>query len=104
MFPTIGANTVIGDLTGATATPAAFATSSLFAGSTGQLGFFSGAGGLVGTPSIFVSTKSFIGISSTTPFRPLNWYRHRFSTDIPANGSFAPSATVRTNKVRYDRT
>jgi hypothetical protein len=72
MFPTIGANTVIGDLTGATATPAAFATSSLFAGSTGQLGFFSGAGGLVGTPSIFVSTKSFIGISSTTPFSALS--------------------------------
>lgn len=30
MFPTIGANTVIGNLTGATATPTAFATSSLF--------------------------------------------------------------------------
>lgn len=41
MFPTIAANTVIGNLTGSTATPTAFATSSLFqnasAGSSGLL-------------------------------------------------------------------
>jgi hypothetical protein len=72
MFPTIAANTVIGNLTGGTATPTAFATSSLFTGATGQFGYFSGSGALIGTSSIFASTKSFIGVSSTTPFSVLS--------------------------------
>lgn len=52
MFPTIAANTVIGNLTANTATPTAFATSSLFTGSTGQVGWFSSVGALTGTSSI----------------------------------------------------
>lgn len=58
MFPTIGANTVIGNLTGGTATPTAFATSSLFAGTTGQVAWFSGAGLLTGTSSLLFTNAT----------------------------------------------
>lgn len=84
MFPTIAANTVIGNLTGGTATPTAFATSSLFFGTAGQTAFFSGTGALVGTSSIFTSPASFIGIGSTTPFSRLSM----------GNGTASSSITV----------
>lgn len=71
MFPTIGANTIIGNLTGSTATPTAFATSSLFTGLTGQFDYYSGAGALVGTSDIFDSS-ALIGVGSTTPFSRLS--------------------------------
>lgn len=71
MFPTVGANTIIGNLTGATATPTVFATSSLFAGTTGQIGYFIGTGALKGTSDIFDSS-SLIGIGTTTPFAQLS--------------------------------
>lgn len=72
MFPTIAANTIIGNLTGGTATPTAFGTSSIFSGTTGQLPYFSAANTLTATSSIFLSTASFFGIGSTTPFSSLS--------------------------------
>jgi len=58
MFPTIAANTIIGNLTGGTATPTAFATSSLFAGTTGQNAYFGSTGGLIGTSTISINTTT----------------------------------------------
>lgn len=58
MLPTIGANTVIGNLTGGTATPTAFATSSLFTGTTGQAAWFSGSGLLTGTSSLLFTSAT----------------------------------------------
>ncbi len=58
MFPTIAANTIIGNVTGGTATPTAFATSSLFAGTTGQAAWFSGTGQLTGTSSLTFTAAS----------------------------------------------
>lgn len=71
---TIAANSVLGNLTGATAVPSAVATSSLFTGATGQIGYFSGTGSLIGTSTIFITTGSKVGIGTTTPFTPLLTY------------------------------
>lgn len=68
----LSANSVLGNITGSTADGASLATSSLFAGTTGQVDYFASTGGLVGTSSIFISTASKVGIATTTPLWPLN--------------------------------
>lgn len=67
MLATLAANSVIGNITGGTATPTAVATSSLFTGTVGQTDYFSGTGTLVGTSTIFISTASNVGIGTTSP-------------------------------------
>lgn len=72
-FPAIAANTILGNITGASAAPTALATSSqLFTGSTGQFLYFQGTNNLIGTSSIFIGTNQFVGIGSTTPFSVLS--------------------------------
>lgn len=51
-FPTISANSVLGNVTAGALAPASLATSSLFTGTVGQTGWFSGTGTLVGTTSL----------------------------------------------------
>jgi hypothetical protein len=72
LFAQGGANTVFGNPTGATANGQYFATSTLFTGATGQFGYFSGSGTLIGTSSIFTATNSNIGVGSTTPWALLS--------------------------------
>jgi hypothetical protein len=67
MFPQVSANRLIGNASGATANAAEVATSSLFAGTTGQAAYFSGTGALVGTSSLFISTAGNVGIGTTIP-------------------------------------
>lgn len=64
---TIVANSVLANSSGSSAVPTALATSSIFTGTIGQTGYFSGTGSLVGTSTITIDTTSNVGISSTTP-------------------------------------
>lgn len=65
-FAAINANTLWANNTGASAVPTAIATSSLFAGTTGQLPYFS-AGGLIGTTTLFLTTGGVLGIGTNLP-------------------------------------
>jgi hypothetical protein len=67
MLAQAGANTVLGNPTGATANVQAFATSSLFTGTAGQVPYFASSGGLVGTSTIFINTAGDVGVGTTTP-------------------------------------
>lgn len=114
MFPQIAANTVIGNLTGSTGTPTAFATSSLFTGTAGQNAYFSGTGTLIGTSSLFteISTGN-IGIGTTSPTGPFaiartssaaaiiadgfNTIRALFNTASTTGSIFTVAATTTTN-------
>lgn len=88
----IAANSVLGNITGASAVPTAIATSSLFLnasgstsglltstdwttfngkqnlllGTTGQLAYFSGTNTAVGTSTLFITPSATIGIATTT--------------------------------------
>lgn len=66
---TQSANTILGNVTGSTATPTALATSSqLFTGSAGQVTFFNGINSLIGTSSIFINTTTGnVGINNQNP-------------------------------------
>lgn len=72
----IAANSVLGNISGATAVPSAVATSSLFTGTLGQSAYFSGTGTLVGTSTLFFANglagggsnpTANVGIGTTTP-------------------------------------
>lgn len=73
-FGAAAANTVLANITGASAVPTFAATSSLFTGTVGQNAYFSGTGTLVGTSSLFVALSSNIGIGTTTPDSTLTVY------------------------------
>lgn len=63
----INANSVLGNVTGASGAPTSLATSSLFTGPAGSVGFFSSLGNLVGTSTaIFIDTKGYVGIASSS--------------------------------------
>lgn len=66
-FGTAGANTVLGNGTGATAVPTFIATSTLFVGTIGQNAYFSGTGLLTGTSTIFTTLASAVGIGTVVP-------------------------------------
>lgn len=58
---------VLGAFVGGSAGSFSIATSSLFTGSTGQVGYFSAANTLSGTSSIFITQSGAVGIGSVTP-------------------------------------
>ena len=68
----IAANSLVMNRTSASAVPTVLATSTIFSGTVGQMDYFSGTGALVGTSTMFISTASNVGISSTTPWRKLS--------------------------------
>lgn len=65
-FGTAAANTILVNGSGITAIPTFNATSTLFTGSTGQVGYFASTGGFVGTSTLFISTAGNVGIGTTT--------------------------------------
>lgn len=57
-FGTVGANTVLMNNTGASAVPTFAASTTLFSGTTGQAGWFSASGALIGTSSILFTAPT----------------------------------------------
>jgi hypothetical protein len=68
----IAANSLVMNRTSASAVPTVLATSTIFSGTVGQVGYFSGTGALVGTSTVVISTASRVGIGTTTPWRTLS--------------------------------
>lgn len=82
----IAANSVLGNITGASGVPSAVATSSLFTGTTGQTAYFASTGGIVGTSTLFITAGATVGIGTTTTTYGTNSFTHAISNGVTALG------------------
>lgn len=82
----IAANSVLGNVTGASGVPSAVATSSLFTGTTGQGAYFASTGGLVGTSTLFITAGATVGVGTTTTVYGANSFTQAISNGVTALG------------------
>lgn len=82
----IAANSVLGNVTGASGVPSAVATSSLFTGTTGQGAYFASTGGLVGTSTLFITAGATVGVGTTTTVYGASSFTQAISNGVTALG------------------
>lgn len=82
----VAANSVLGNVTGASGVPSAVATSSLFTGTTGQGAYFASTGGLVGTSTLFITAGATVGVGTTTTVYGASSFTQAISNGVTALG------------------